>query len=125
MRTQTRKKTRNTSILKSFAMECKDAEYKQLYVNGENFKTKMCRKYPHVPKWERHDPKKVLAFIPGTIRTIFVKKGDMINKNDNLLILEAMKMKNRVKSPISGKIKQIFVSENQNVTKNELLIEFE
>ncbi len=106
-------------------MECKDTKYTELYVNGEKFKTKMCRKYPQVPKWEKPNPKKITAFIPGTIRDIYVKVGQTVNKNENLLILEAMKMRNRIKSPIAGKIKKIHISENQVVIKNELLIELE
>jgi biotin carboxyl carrier protein len=112
-------------IIKNKKMECKDAKYTELYVNGEKFKTKMCRKYPEIPKWEKPDLKKVSAFIPGTIRDIFVKKGQKVKKGDNLLILEAMKMRNRIKAPIDGKVKKILVSENQIVIKNELLVELE
>jgi biotin carboxyl carrier protein len=105
-------------------MDCND-KYTELYVNGETFITKMCRKYPKVPKWEKKDLKKVLAFIPGTIRDIYVKPGQKINKGDNLLILEAMKMRNRVKSPINGTIKSVLVKSDDIVTRNQLLIEFE
>lgn len=103
-------------------MDCE--EYKTLYVNGQEYRTRMCRKYPDVPKWKKQNPKQVLAFIPGTIREIFVKEGDTVKKGQNLLILEAMKMKNRLKAPMNGEIKKIFVASDENVTKNQLLIEY-
>ncbi len=106
-------------------MDCDETKYAELYVNGATYKTKMCKKYPKVPKWEKPDLKKINAFIPGTIRDIFVKKGQIVKKGDVLLILEAMKMKNRVKSPINGTIKSVQVSDNELVVKNQLLLEFE
>jgi biotin carboxyl carrier protein len=42
-----------------------------------------------------------------------------------MLILEAMKMKNRIFSPINGKIKTVNVKIGDVVPKNELLVEFE
>ena len=47
-----------------------------------------------------------------------------MKKGDALLILEAMKMENVIKSPIDGVIKQIVVSEKQAVDKNQALILF-
>jgi len=104
-------------------MDCN--EYKMLYVNGQEYRTRMCRKYPDVPKWDRDNPKMVLAFIPGTIGNINVKVGDTVKKGQTLLILEAMKMRNRVRAPIDGKIKKIYVNPNDIVTKNQLLVEYE
>lgn len=103
-------------------MDC-DKQYSELYVNGDTYKTKICRKYAEKPAWEAEDLTKVTAFIPGTIREIMVKKGQKVEKGDVLLILEAMKMRNRVKSQISGKIKTILVKSNQIVAKNAILVE--
>jgi biotin carboxyl carrier protein len=47
-----------------------------------------------------------------------------VKKGDAILILEAMKMENVIKSPIDGTIKQIVVSEKQAVDKNQALITF-
>ena len=67
----------------------------------------------------------VNAPMPGTILDILVKPGQKINKNDTLLILNAMKMENVIKSPMKGKVKTISVSKGENVNKNQLLISFE
>lgn len=106
-------------------MECDENKYSELYVNGTTYRTKMCKKYPGVPKWNKPNLKLVDAFIPGTIRDIYVKKGQKVKKGDNLLILEAMKMRNRLKAPIDGIIKSVKVSTNELVTKNQLLVDFE
>ena len=104
-------------------MQEEKKEYKELYVNGETFKTQLCKKYTDKLKWEKENKKMIYAFIPGTIVDIYVKEGQEIKKGEDLLILEAMKMRNRVKSDISGKIKNINVEVNQLVAKNFLLIE--
>ncbi len=100
-------------------------EYKELYVNGETYKTKLCKKFEQKPKWEPVNEKKITAFIPGTIREIYAKSGKEVKKGESLLILEAMKMLNKLKAPFDGKIKSVYVKENQIVTKNFLLLEFE
>lgn len=98
-------------------------DYRELYVNGETYKTRLCKKFTQAPKWEKEDKRKIFAFIPGTIKEIYVKSGQKVEKGEILLILEAMKMRNRVKAPIAGKVKSIYVKENQIIAKNHLLIE--
>ncbi|MBU2929967.1 acetyl-CoA carboxylase biotin carboxyl carrier protein subunit [Winogradskyella psychrotolerans] len=67
----------------------------------------------------------IKAPMPGLILEISVKAGQEVNENDDLLILEAMKMENVLKSPRHGIIKSIEVKQGQTVDKNSLLIEFE
>ncbi len=69
------------------------------------------------------DPRKIICFIPGTIVEIQVKEGDHVIEGSEILILEAMKMKNRIKSPVSGTVKSVNVSKGEKVMKGKLLIE--
>jgi len=69
--------------------------------------------------------KEVKAPMPGSILDILVKEGDEVKANDQLLVLEAMKMENVIKSPGDGVVGKIHVSEKQNVEKNQVLISFE
>jgi biotin carboxyl carrier protein len=48
-----------------------------------------------------------------------------VERNDKLLILEAMKMKNIIYAPFDAKIKKVYVKEGEMVPKSALLIEFE
>ncbi|MDX5320798.1 MAG: acetyl-CoA carboxylase biotin carboxyl carrier protein subunit, partial [Bacteroidota bacterium] len=51
--------------------------------------------------------------------------GDTVKKGDSLLVLEAMKMENIIKSPGDGVVKAIKVNPGDKVEKNAVLIEFE
>ena len=67
----------------------------------------------------------VKAPMPGLVLDILVEKGQTINKGDNLLILEAMKMENIIKASGTGIVKDIKVNKKDAVEKNQLLIEVE
>lgn len=64
------------------------------------------------------------APMPGLIMEILVKEGDVVKKGDNLLILEAMKMENIIKSAGEGTIKAVRIQKGERVEKNQLLINF-
>jgi len=65
------------------------------------------------------------APMPGLILEISVKEGQEVNEDDQLLILEAMKMENVITSPRNGVIKTVAVKQGDAVEKKHLLIEFE
>ncbi|MEC4112698.1 acetyl-CoA carboxylase biotin carboxyl carrier protein subunit [Myroides pelagicus] len=67
----------------------------------------------------------IKAPMPGLILDILVEVGQEVKENDNLLILEAMKMENNLSSPRSGVIKTINVTKGATVDKGLVLIEFE
>lgn len=68
--------------------------------------------------------KEIKAPMPGLILDLKVKPGDEVKKGDVILILEAMKMENILKSPGDGVVKAVKVSLNQSVEKNQVLIQF-
>jgi biotin carboxyl carrier protein len=65
------------------------------------------------------------APMPGLVRQIYVSAGDVIQANDPLITLEAMKMENVLRAPGEGKIAEVLVSPNAPVEKNETLLRFE
>lgn len=67
----------------------------------------------------------IKAPMPGLIINVMVKEGDQVNKGDALLILEAMKMENVLKSPRDGVVKNIKAQLRQAVEKNQVLLEFQ
>ncbi|UZR94130.1 biotin/lipoyl-containing protein [Chondrinema litorale] len=69
--------------------------------------------------------KDIKAPMPGKILSIACNVGDELKKGDKVLILEAMKMENILKSPGDGKVKAIKVETGENVEKNQILILFE
>jgi len=69
--------------------------------------------------------KEIKAPMPGLVLDLFCNEGDTVQKGDKVMILEAMKMENVLKSPGEGKIKSIKVAQGDNVEKNQLMIVFE
>lgn len=67
----------------------------------------------------------IKAPMPGMIIQVSAAEGVEIKKGDVILILEAMKMENVIKSPRDGKIKKVHIELKQTVEKNQLLVEFE
>jgi len=65
------------------------------------------------------------APMPGLVLKLLVKEGDVVKKNDPLLVLEAMKMENVIKSPGDATVKQAHVAERTAVEKGQLLLSFE
>lgn len=64
------------------------------------------------------------APMPGLVLSVLVKEGDEVKKGDNLLVLEAMKMENIIKSPADVTIKSIKIKPSDKVEKNQVLIQF-
>jgi biotin carboxyl carrier protein len=98
---------------------------KLLNVDYFKYRTRLTTKYTKRKPYQAADPRMVLAFIPGTIRKINVKEGEKVKEGDLLLTLEAMKMKNKILSPLSGKVKSVNVKQGNIVAKNDILIELE
>lgn len=67
----------------------------------------------------------VEAPFPGTIARILVKVGDKVKEDDELIILEAMKMQNPIVAPADGAIKEIKVKEHDEVQTSDILIVIE
>jgi len=63
----------------------------------------------------------VQAQIAGRVVSIKVKIGDTVAKGDILLILEAMKMENEIKSPGDGIVKDLPVAEGARVAEGDTL----
>jgi biotin carboxyl carrier protein len=66
----------------------------------------------------------IKAPMPGLIHDIFVKVGQEVKKGDQIMVLEAMKMENVLKSPGDGIIQSIEVAIGASVEKNQILIKF-
>ncbi len=70
---------------------------------------------------EAEGSQRVIAPMPGKVVRVLVKVGDAIEAGNGILVVEAMKMQNEVRSPKSGKIERLLVSEGQAVSAGEVL----
>jgi len=96
-----------------------------LDINTSLYKTKLSNKYINRQPYKPADPRLVLSFIPGTVLDILVKPGQVVRKGDELMILDAMKMKNQLKCKVDGKVKDIPVKKGDKVSKGMVLLELE
>nr|VFJ54859.1 MAG: methylmalonyl-CoA carboxyltransferase 1.3S subunit [Candidatus Kentron sp. DK]VFJ59682.1 MAG: methylmalonyl-CoA carboxyltransferase 1.3S subunit [Candidatus Kentron sp. DK] len=69
--------------------------------------------------------KTIACPLSGTVWKVLVKVGDVVEANQDLLILEAMKMETNVVSTMAGTVKNVAVAEGDAVSQGQLLIEFE
>jgi biotin carboxyl carrier protein len=67
-------------------------------------------------------PVEVKAMMPGRIVNVLVKEGEKVAHQQGIVVVEAMKMENEIKSPKAGTILQVRVSPGQTVEKSELLV---
>ena len=64
------------------------------------------------------------APLPGTVVELFVKDGDTVAAGQVMLVIEAMKMKNSIRSTRSGTIEKVLVNQGQSVAHKQALVEF-
>jgi biotin carboxyl carrier protein len=68
---------------------------------------------------------KIKAPMPGLIVKVLVSIGESVEKGQNLLNFEAMKMENQIKAPGPGIIKNILVKPGDKIEKGQVLIEID
>jgi hypothetical protein len=67
---------------------------------------------------------KIKSQMPGKILKVLVKAGDSVQKDQPLLVMEAMKMENEIRAPQAGEIAEVKVAEGQTVETGAALILF-
>lgn len=68
---------------------------------------------------------KVIAGLFGKVIDILVKPGDLLQKGQDLVIIESMKSEITIKSPVAALVKSIGVSKGETVKDEKTLVEFE
>jgi biotin carboxyl carrier protein len=68
-----------------------------------------------------HGPRKLTAPMPGKVVRILLTEGAEVEAGTGILVVEAMKMQNEVKSPKKGKIQKMLVNEGAAVNAGDVL----
>ncbi len=102
----------------------------QLTVNGESYSFEIMDEQVAKILKSAHDAgvKKeitVTAPMPGLVIEVEVKEGDSVKKGQGLLIIEAMKMQNEIKSPRDGIVKKFMVQKGKPVNSKDILVVIE
>lgn len=66
----------------------------------------------------------IKAPMPGLVLKVLTEENAEVKKGNNLLVLEAMKMENILKSSTDGVIKKVLIKQGDKVEKNQILIQF-
>lgn len=67
----------------------------------------------------------IKAPMSGLVIAIHTQQNQIVKPGDALILLEAMKMQNEIRSPIAAKIRQIYTAVGKTVEKGEKLLELE
>jgi len=70
---------------------------------------------------EAEGRQQVLAPMPGKIIRVLVQIGEKVRAGQGLLVVEAMKMQNEIRSPKSGTVERLLAKEGQPVNAGEIL----
>lgn len=63
------------------------------------------------------------APMPGTILQLMVKEGQRVREGQDLMVLEAMKMEHRIKSPKAGEVTKLHYQQGERVDMGSVLAE--
>lgn len=78
---------------------------------------------PDIERREGGSSHPILAPLPGAITKLEVGKGDIVEKGQLLLIMEAMKMENRVLADRAGVVENIRVQQGDSVLQGDIILE--
>lgn len=120
---------------KSYNVEILDADTDSktmlVKVNGRDYEVALTDRYDELLKSLGMDKamsskvNEMKAPMPGLVLDVRVTEGQTVAKGDALIVLEAMKMENILKSPADVVIKKIVAKKGNAVEKNQVLVTFE
>ena len=70
---------------------------------------------------EAEGRQQVVAPMPGKVVRVLVEAGDKVEAGQGLLVVEAMKMQNEIRSPKGGTVERLHVKEGQPVNAGDVL----
>ncbi len=91
-------------------------------IDDEVYETHSTIAFDKKKKWICPDDRIIKSIIPGTIIDVVVNEGQKVDEGDIILIIEAMKMNNRIAFTHSGVVDKVFVSTGDIVARGQDLI---
>ena len=98
---------------------------KEVWVNGrrlsmEVFDPRDLR--PGKGATSSHGRQEIAASMPGKVIRVLVAPGDMVEEGQGLVVVEAMKMQNEMKSPKAGRVAEVRTRPDATVGAGEILV---
>ena len=66
-------------------------------------------------------PQKLIASMPGKVVRVLAHEGDAVVSGQGIVVVEAMKMQNEIRSPRAGVLKKLLAHEGMKVNAGEVL----
>lgn len=115
---------------RSYKVTCtRDGNVLFIHIEGETFKFQIPGDEEDISEnkntKENEQGLLIKSSMPGTVLKIDVKKGDMVEEGQCLIVVEAMKMETSLHATISGKIKNVYVEQGKQINGGDVLIELE
>ena len=120
-----KEETNHIQKMESQESQSEKAKFKSLLIEDVKYKTYYSKKFENRKIWKAPDPSKICSFIPGSIIKVFVKPGQKVKQGADLLLMDAMKMSNLIRSHSDGTVKQVLVKPGDKIPKGFVMIEFE
>ena len=100
-----------------------DSGILQVKLRGKSYSVNIIdRKHRRLGEDHGNDSQKQLvAPMPGKVVKLLLNVGDEVTPGQGVVVVEAMKMQNEIKSPKAGRIAEIRVTEGEAVAANQLL----
>jgi pyruvate carboxylase subunit B len=96
-----------------------------IYIDGETHAVQVSEETKAAVRKGRKASLEIKAAMPGLVVAVEVKAGQEVDKDQGLIVLEAMKMQNEVKAPSKGVVAQIHIRKGSAVEKGEKLVTLE
>jgi len=100
-------------------------EQQQIFLNGSSYEVAV--RDPRSLRSRKRmgsageGPQRLIASMPGKVMRILAREGDEISAGQGILVVEAMKMQNEIRSSKAGILKKLLAREGLNVNSGEIL----
>ncbi|MHA2246371.1 MAG: biotin/lipoyl-containing protein [Candidatus Hodarchaeales archaeon] len=103
----------------------KDGDIRFIHLDGEEYEITRIHEAMDEFGEVEEDLGSLSSPMPGRIVKLLVKPGDRVKKGQDLIIIEAMKMENKIVAPFDGLVIKVFFPEGDQIEVNVPLIEIE
>lgn len=103
----------------------KDGDIRFIHLDGEDYEIKRVSETIDEFGEAEEDLGSLSSPMPGRIVKLLVKLGDHVKKGQDLIVIEAMKMENKIAAPFDGTVIKVFFPEGDQIEANMPLIEIE
>ena len=97
----------------------------RIWVNGESYPVEVSDPRSFRGRRKRSDleagPRQLIAPMPGKVVRVLVSDANEVEAGQGILVIEAMKMQNEIKSPKKGRVQKIAVQSGASVNAGDLL----